>query len=360
MPKIILTGGGSAGHVTPNLAMIPALQQRGWTLAYIGTHDGIERKLIGDAIPYYPISAGKLRRYFDWKNFTDLSGFKGVYDAWRVLRRHRPDIVFSKVVCFASGGGCGSVIGIPVVLHESDFTPGLANRLALPFSTHLCVTFPRQWSMYLHKASVTGNPIRRELLNGDPDKARELWGFDRSKPVMLVIGGSLGAVKINQVVRESLPQLLAKFQIAHICGKGNTLPSLTVQGYHQFEYVDQDLPHLFALADLVISRAGANAVFELLALKKPHLLIPLSQSASRGDQLLNARSFARQGFSMLLEEEQLTGASLIEAVEELWQNREHYRKAMSGTKRTDAVAEVVSVIESIVKKQPPGCQPGGN
>lgn len=363
MPKIILTGGGSAGHVTPNLAMIPALQQRGWTLAYIGTHDGIERKLVGDAIPYYPISAGKLRRYFDWKNFTDpFRVLKGVYDAWRVLRRHRPDIVFSK-------GGFVSLpvavaarlLGIPVVLHESDFTPGLANRLALPFSTHLCVTFPETMEhVPKHKASVTGNPIRRELLNGDPDKARELWGFDRSKPVMLVIGGSLGAAKINQVVRESLPQLLAKFQIAHICGKGNTLPSLTVQGYHQFEYVDQDLPHLFALADLVISRAGANAVFELLALKKPHLLIPLSQSASRGDQLLNARSFARQGFSMLLEEEQLTGASLIEAVEELWQNREHYRKAMSGTKLTDAVAEVVSVIESIVKKQPPGCQPGGN
>ena len=362
MPKIILTGGGSAGHVTPNLAMIPALQQRGWTLAYIGTHDGIERKLIGDAIPYYPISAGKLRRYFDCKNFTDpFRVLKGVYDAWRVLRRHRPDIVFSK-------GGFVSLpvavaarlLGIPVVLHESDFTPGLAHRLALPFSTHLCVTFPETKEHGpKHKASVTGNPILWELLNGDPDKARELWGFDRSKPVMLVIGGSLGAAKINQVVRESLPQLLAKFQIAHICGKGNTLPSLTVQGYHQFEYVDQDLPHLFALADLVISRAGANAVFELLVLKTAFAdtIVSVGQ---RGDQLLNARSFARQGFSMLLEEEQLTGASLIEAVEELWQNREHYRKAMSGTKLTDAVAEVVSVIESIVKKQPPGCQPGGN
>jgi len=353
MPTIFLTGGGSAGHVTPNLALIPELKARGWEVAYIGTHNGIERKLIDGLIPYYPISAGKLRRYFDWRNFTDpFRVLKGVVDSLRILRRHRPDIIFSKggfvSLPVAVAARC---LGIPVVLHESDLTPGLANRLALPFATHICVTFPETMDhVPKAKASITGNPIRRSLLDGDAAKARKLWGFDRGKPVILVIGGSLGAARINQTIRECLPQLLARYQVAHICGKGNTLPELTAQGYYQFEYVDQELPHLFAAADLVISRAGANALFELLALKKPHLLIPLSQSASRGDQVLNAESFARQGFSMVLEEEQLTGESLIRAVEVLWQNREQYRQAMSKTKLADAVAEVVKVIESIAPK----------
>ena len=323
--------------------------------AYIGTHSGIERQLIGDSIPYYPISAGKLRRYFDWKNFTDpFRVLKGVFDSLRILRRHRPDIIFSK-------GGFVSLpvaaaarfLRIPVVLHESDFTPGLANRLALPFATHLCVTFPETLEHLppKSKASVTGNPIRRSLLNGDPTKARELCGFDQEKPVILVMGGSLGAAKINEAVRACLPMLLAEFQIAHICGKGNTQPELAAHGYRQFEYVGRELPHLFALADLAISRAGANALFELLALNKPHLLIPLSQSASRGDQVLNARSFARQGFSAVLEEEQLTGASLLSAVQELWRNREQYRRAMSGMKLADAVTEIIGVIDAISKNK---------
>ena len=166
------------------------------------------------------------------------------------------------------------------------------------------------------------------------------------------MGGSLGAVKINQVVRGCLPDLLKSFQIVHICGKGNIDPETAAPGYQQFEYVDQDLPHLLALASLVVSRAGANALFELLALKKPHLLIPLSQAASRGDQVLNARSFAKQGFSMVLEEEKLTANTLLAAVSELWQHREQYCQAMSRTKLSDSVTEVIKVIEAIANSKP--------
>lgn len=350
--RIVLTGGGSAGHVTPNLAMIPYLQQKNWEIAYIGTHSGIERNLIGDLVPYYPISAGKLRRYFDLKNFTDpFRVLKGVFDAYRILRRVRPNVIFSK-------GGFVSLpvviaakfLGIPVILHESDFTPGLANKLALPFATHLCLTFPETLKYVPSgKATVTGNPIRQTLFNGSREKGRQICHFHDGKPVILVMGGSLGAVRINQVVRDALPELLSKYQIVHICGKNNVDSSIKLPGYCQFEYVDRELPDLFALADAVISRAGANALFELLALKKPHILIPLSQSASRGDQLLNARSFAQQGFSLVLEEEKLSAVSLVHALDSLMRNRDQYIKAMSNTTLKDSIQTIMKIIERTAK-----------
>lgn len=352
MKKIILTGGGSAGHVTPNLALIPELEKRGWNVEYIGTHSGIERQLIGERVPYHPISAGKLRRYFDLQNFIDpFRVLKGVVDAYRILRRRKPKVIFSK------GGfvslpvaAAAKMLGIPVVLHESDFTPGLANKLAAPLAAHICLTFPETVKYVSQaKTTVTGNPIRRTLLDGSIQRGRETCGFDKSKPVILVMGGSLGAVRINQTVRQALPTLLKNYQIVHICGRGNIDPSIDLKGYRQFEYVAEELPDIFALADIVISRAGANALFELLTLKKPHILIPLSQQASRGDQILNAKSFAEQGFSLVLEEEQLTAASLTAAVDNLILNKDRYLQAMSASKLTDAVSAVIKVIESTAK-----------
>lgn len=350
MKKIILTGGGSAGHVTPNLALIPELQNLGWNIQYIGTHSGIEREIIGDLVPYHPISAGKLRRYFDWQNFSDpFRVIRGTYDAFKILRKERPKIIFSK-------GGfvslpvvmAAKILKIPVILHESDFTPGLANKLSLPFATHLCLTFPETKKLVKHEnVTVTGNPIRKQLLAGNPELGFRLCNFSTNKPVVLVIGGSLGAQKINGVVRECLPQLLKDFQVVHICGKGNLDSSVNRQGYQQFEYVKNELPDLFAMADLIVSRAGANALFELLALKKPHILIPLSQAASRGDQILNADSFLTQGFSLVIHEEQLSPEQLIGLLQQLNSNQSQYIKAMEKAPFTDATAAVVDLIEKL-------------
>lgn len=348
MKKIVLTGGGSAGHVTPNLALIPELEKLGWQIEYIGTYQGIEREIIGTTVPYHPISAGKLRRYFDWKNFTDpFRVIKGTLDALKVLRSVSPNIIFSK-------GGfvslpvvlAAKLLKIPVILHESDFTPGLANKLAFPLATHLCLTFPETKSLVKHgNVTVTGNPIRKNLLSGNPDDGFRLCNFSPNKPVLLVIGGSLGAVKINSVVRTSLPQLLQEFQIVHICGKGNLDPKISSQDYKQFEYVGEELPSIFAMADLIVSRAGANALFELLALKKPHLLIPLSQAASRGDQILNANSFAKQGFSMVIKEEQLTSNELVNSLQQLSTVKDRYIETMKKTVLGDATLAVIKLIE---------------
>ncbi len=354
MKKIILTGGGSAGHVTPNLSLIPELTRTGWSVEYIGTKNGIERQMIGNSIPYHVISAGKLRRYFALKNFTDpFKVVKGVFDAYFILRRVKPGIIFSK-------GGfvslpvsiAASALRIPVILHESDFTPGLANKLSLPFAAHICLTFPETLKYVPQaKATLTGNPTRKTILSGNKIEGRKICGFSPStnKPTILVIGGSLGAVKINQVIRSGLKELLQKFQVIHICGQGNLDPSISVPGYCQFEFVTKELPDLFAVADLVVSRAGANVLFELLALEKPNLLIPLSAAASRGDQILNAESFAKQGFSAILHEENLTETELLGAILNLYKNKDTYIKAMKESQLIDATDKIIRLIEQLNK-----------
>lgn len=329
MKTIILTGGGTAGHVTPNLALLPSLRDAGYDIRYIGSYNGIERKLIENAgIPYDGISSGKLRRYFDLKNFTDpLRVLKGYHEARRLIRKYKPDIVFSKggfvavpVVLAASH------YKVPVIIHESDMTPGLANKICIPSAKRVCCNFPETLSCLPEdKAVLTGSPIRAELLKGDRLAGLQYANLSPDKPVLLVIGGSLGSVKVNQAVRQILPGLLARFQVIHICGKGNLDENLIgTAGYVQYEYVDAPLKHLFAAADLVISRAGANSICEILALRKPNILIPLSAAASRGDQILNANSFARQGFSTVLEEESLNDQSLMDAVESTYENRRQF------------------------------------
>lgn len=351
MKRIVLTGGGTAGHVTPNIALLPKLQDLGYKIDYIGSYDGIERRLIESyKIPYYGISSGKLRRYFDVKNFTDpFKVLKGYGQAVRILKKLKPNIVFSK-------GGFVSVpvvlaakhCKIPVIIHESDITPGLANKLAIPSATKVCCNFPETLP-YLPegKAILTGSPIRNELLKGDRTQALGFCGFTPGKPVMLVIGGSIGSVFINQIVREALPELLKKYQVIHLCGKGNLDETLNqTEGYAQYEYIKEELKDLFALADIVVSRAGANAICELLALHKPNILIPLSAAASRGDQILNAKSFEKQGFSYVMEEETLTKESLLQAVEKVYGDRDVYRRAMEKSNQMDSVQTIIRLIES--------------
>lgn len=353
MKHIILTGGGTAGHVTPNIALLPRLRAAGYDISYIGSKEGIEKRLIeAQNIPYYGISSGKLRRYFDWKNFTDpFRVLKGFSEASALMKRLKPDVVFSKggfvsvPVVMAAGRR-----HIPVICHESDLTPGLANKLCMPSATKVCCNFPETLAhLPADKAVLTGCPIRQELLRGKRAAALTLTGFLPEKPVLMVMGGSLGAAAVNQAVRDALPDLLKDWQIVHLCGKGKLDERLQgTKGYVQYEYIQKELPDLFALCDLVISRAGANAICELLALRKPSLLIPLSARASRGDQILNARSFERQGFSMVLEEEELTREALLQAVAHLSSHRSDYIKAMESCPLTSAVDTIFSLIEEAV------------
>ena len=308
--KIILTGGGSAGHVTPNLALLPQLLAEGIEVHYIGTADGIERTILSERkdVTYHIISSGKLRRYFSWKNFTDpFRVMRGLFQARRVMREVKPAAVFSKggfvsvpVVIAAHGKH------IPVVTHESDYTPGLANKINAKFADRICVTFEDTLAHVGAKGVHTGTPIRPELYQGDKERGLAFLGFDDKKPVLLIMGGSLGASVVNDAVRAALPKLLISYDIVHLCGKGKVEEQLNQPGYRQFEYVNEALPDVLAATDVVVSRAGANAVFEFLALSKPALLIPLPRSASRGDQILNAGYFARKGFAMVLEQESLT------------------------------------------------------
>lgn len=354
MKRIILTGGGTAGHVTPNIALLPRLKELQYDIHYIGSYNGIEKELIEQfGIPYHGIATGKLRRYFSVQNFTDpFRVLKGMNDAKKLVKILKPDVIFSKggfvsVPVVLAGKRCH----VPTIIHESDMTPGLANKISLSAATKVCCNFP-ETLQYLPdgKAVLTGSPIRQELLSGDKYKAREFLGFTSDKPVILVVGGSLGAVAVNNAVRSILPELLKSYQVIHLCGRGKIDESLKgLEGYAQFEYIKEELMDLFALTDIVISRAGANAICELLALHKPNLLIPLSANASRGDQILNARSFERQGFSMVLEEEMLTDEILLGAINKLYKNREQYITAMKSSSQQNSIDTVIDLIESVSK-----------
>ena len=351
--KIILTGGGSAGHVTPNLALLPGLKEQGYDIAYIGTVDGIEKKLLADFdVRYYGIAAGKLRRYFDPKNFSDpFRVLKGYRQANKILKQEEPDVIFSK-------GGFVSVpvihaaskYKIPCILHESDLTPGLANKLCVGKAKKICCNFPETMD-YLpkDKTVLTGSPLREELRRGDAAAGFAFCGFTEQKPVVMVLGGSLGASSINDAVRGTLERLLAEFNVIHICGddKMDNL-KLVTEGYAQFEYVKNELKDLFALADVVVSRAGANAICELLALKIPNVLIPLSAKNSRGDQILNAQSFKNQGFSEVIQDEDLDEDVLLEEIHEVYRNRDRYISKMEGSGQPDAVASVLNLISETV------------
>ncbi len=352
MKRIILTGGGTAGHVTPNIALLPRLKELNYDIHYIGSYNGIEKELIEQfGIPYHGIATGKLRRYFSVQNFTDpFRVLKGMSEAKKLVKILQPDVIFSKggfvsVPVVLAGKSCK----VPTIIHESDMTPGLANKLSIPSATKVCCNFPETLEHLPEgKAVLTGSPIRQELLRGDKFKAREFLNFKSDKPVILVVGGSLGAVAVNNAVRALLPELLKSYQIIHLCGKGKVDESLKgVEGYAQFEYIKEELKDLFALTDIVISRAGANAICELLALRKPNLLIPLSATASRGDQILNARSFERQGFSVVLEEEELTNDVLLSAINKLYENRESYIETMKQSSQQNSIDTIIELIESV-------------
>ncbi len=350
--RIVLTGGGTAGHVTPNLALVPKLIEEGYEVIYIGSHKGIEKSLVEEkGIEYHSISSGKLRRQLSLKNVSD--GFrviKGMIDAKKLLKELKPDIVFSK-------GGFVTVpviyaaksLGIPTVIHESDLTPGLANRLSSKKSDRICCSFEKTLD-YLpkDKSERTGLPIRQELLSGDPLRAIASLGIKNNNPVILVMGGSLGAVAINSIIHENIETIIEKYNIIHICGKGKANDELNGKdGYYQFEYVGEELPDYLALADVVISRAGANAISELLALHKLNILIPLSKAASRGDQILNAKEFVSKGYSVMIEEEMLNLPTLMNAIMELRANKEIYINKMKENNSLNTIDRLVEIFNEL-------------
>jgi len=344
-----MTGGGTAGHVVPNIALFDSLQKN-YEIYYIGSTYGIEKDLVEkQGVTYYGISSGKLRRYIDIKNITDaFRVIRGFAQAIVLLKKIRPDVIFSKggfvivPVVLAAG-----FLKIHVVLHESDITPGLANKISLPFAKVVCTSFPEtQQHIKKKKVVLSGTPIRESLFKGQADKGLAICGFDNSKPVLLVTGGSLGALKLNSVLRESLPTLKKSYNIIHLCGKNNIASELeNISGYAQFEYLDEELPHVLACADLIVSRAGANSIFEFLALRKPHLLVPLPKTKSRGDQILNAESFKNQGYSKVLLEEDINPANFVMEIIDLFSHKDKYIESMENSQIRDSVSEICRIIK---------------
>ncbi len=344
--KVVLTGGGSAGHVTPNLALITELQKE-VAFFYIGSKTGIEKELIAKTeVPYFSISSGKLRRYIDLENVRDIFRvMKGVIDARRILKQIKPDLLFSK-------GGFVSVpviiaakmLKIPAFIHESDLTPGLANKIAQRFAEKVFTSFEEAKAYFpREKVFAIGSPIRPEIFNGDKNTALKLLHFSSVKPIITVMGGSLGAKKINEQVRKELPNLLGNYQVVHICGKGQVDESLLGKaGYKQFEYIHEELPHILAATHCVITRGGSNALFEFLALNMPMLIIPLSKKQSRGDQLLNAESFAQKGFAKVIEEEAI--GSLLQTLRQMELDRAEMIASMSKSPLTNGLKVIVNEI----------------
>ncbi|GIN84933.1 UDP-N-acetylglucosamine--N-acetylmuramyl-(pentapeptide) pyrophosphoryl-undecaprenol N-acetylglucosamine transferase 2 [Heyndrickxia sporothermodurans] len=346
---IVFTGGGSAGHVTPNIAIIKEMNVSNWDIHYIGSKKGIEKELIEKlGIPYHGISSGKLRRYIDFENVKDIFRvLRGCVQARRILKKLKPSIVFSK-------GGFVSVpviiaarsLKIPIFIHESDMTPGLANKISQRFATKIFTSFTETKQYFPEaKAMVIGSPIRKEILEGSWEKGRDFLGFNTYRPILTIMGGSLGAKKINEVVRASLKQLTEKYQVVHLCGKGNIDKELlTFPGYKQFEYINDELPDILAATDIVITRGGSNAIFEFLALKIPMIIIPLTKQQSRGDQILNAKSFEEKGYSLTLEEENISEETLLTNLDYVMTKKEKYQSAMESYKEGNALQTLVDEI----------------
>ena len=352
MKRIVLTGGGTAGHVTPNLALIPELLKEGWEIHYIGTENGIERQLVEpiEGVTYHGIASGKLRRYFDLKNFTDpFRVIAGAFQSVNIIRKLKPSIVFSKGGFVSVPVVIGAALcGVPVVMHESDITPGLANKICKPFAKAVCTTFPECAKLLGSKGIETGTPLRAQIFSGTREKGLALAGFDGSKPVLMMIGGSLGAQSVNAVLREALPELTKKYDVLHVCGKGNLAPELEgMSGYRQFEYLTDELPSAFACADILLSRAGSNSLSEILALKKPALLIPYH--SGRGDQVLNANSLKERGLAHVMIQSELTAASLVPAIDALWEDRELLTQRIAALPDADGTKAVLDQIHKYAK-----------
>lgn len=355
MRKIVLTGGGTMGHVTPHLAIIPSLLKAGYDIHYVGTANGMEAPKMQsvEGVTYHAVKSGKLRRYFSWQNFTDpFRVIAGAFQSAHLMGKLKPDVVFSKGGFVAVPVVVGAWFHrIPVLCHESDLTPGLANKLCKPFAKRFATTFPECAEALGPKAEMTGTPLRPELFSGSRERGLQFLGFDGSKPVLLMMGGSSGAQAVNAALRAALSGLTVTFDVAHICGKGNLDASLDgTPGYTQVEFLDADLPDVLACTDMVLSRAGANALCEFQALGRPMLLVPYPKGAGRGDQILNAQSLQKRGLCHVLYQEDMTGETLEKAIIDTWNDRDTLTGNLRNAPPADGSARVLELIEEIQKK----------
>lgn len=353
--SVVFTGGGSGGHVTANIALIHYFQTLGWQIYYIGSDKGVEKGIIeGLGIPYYSVKTGKFRRYLSFKTlFEPFKIALGIIQSYILLKKFKSKLVFSKGGFVAFPVVVGAWLSkIPVIAHESDFSPGLANKLCYPFIDKLCVNFEETKNYFKKNEKIfcTGTPIRQELLNGNKVTGLSLCGFNETKPVVLIIGGSLGSENLNYCIRKSLTKLSEKFQIIHLCGKGKVdAKLLDIIGYCQLEYANEELPHFFAASEIVISRAGANSLFEILALGKPHILIPLSKKYSRGDQIQNAKYFNEKGVSIVIEEEELNTDILIETLKNAFAQKEIISNKIKSLGVESGTQNIVNLLHEVIQ-----------
>ncbi len=351
MKRIVLTGGGTAGHVTPHLALLPHLKDSGYEVHYIGSENGIEKTMMAlPGVTYYGVKTGKLRRYMDVKNLTDpFRVIAGAVASVRLIRKIKPDVCFSKGGFVSVPVVFGAWLNrVPVLCHESDLTPGLANRIALRFAKKVATTFPECAKLLGRKGVLTGTPLRPALFSGSREKGLAMAGFTGEKPVLLMMGGSSGAQRVNAALREALPQLLPSMDVLHLCGRGNLEPALNgTPGYWQTEFLSDDLPDAMACADMVLSRAGANALCEFQALALPMLLVPYPKGAGRGDQILNAQSYQQRGLAHVLYQEQMTADTLVKAIHALQADLPRLRAALKAAPPADGTQAVLALIESI-------------
>lgn len=354
--KIVLTGGGTAGHVSGNMALVPHLKKQGFDIEYIGSVNGMEKDIVAKDpdIIYHGIPSGGLNRYFTWRNFRNVFRVaRGISAASRLIKQIKPDVVFSK-------GGFVTVPvviaahrnNIPVLIHESDITPGLANKIASKFADKICTTFPETVEYFPQgKAFCTGSPIRGEIYLGNKQTGLKLCGFEDEKPCIIVMGGSTGAAAVNKLVWDSLDALLPRFNVIHICGKDGCDPKYDgIKGYKQFGYVTDQLCHLLELSDVAISRAGSNAIFEFLAMAKPMVLIPLPKDVSRGDQVVNAQSFQKQGFAVACDQYTLTPEELTKQVNDIYDRRAEIKASMNSTGLLNGTDNIMEMILKAVGK----------
>lgn len=352
--KIVLTGGGTTGHVAVNLALIPILKKDNWEIHYIGSKNGIEKDLIEniDGVKYHSISTGKLRRQFSFRNITDI--FRVLWGSIQSvfkIAKIRPNVAFSKGGFVSVPVLFGAWVNrVPAISHESDLTPGLANKLVQPFVKTIFTTFP-ETEKYIKsgKGKFLGPVIRQDLKDGNKEKGKRLLGITNDKPIILVMGGSLGAKKLNDLVRDNLDNLLKDYNIIHAAGKDGYDSSIKREGYYQFEYLKEELKDILAASDIVISRAGANSIFEFLYYKIPMLLIPLPAGASRGDQVDNAKSFANNGFALVLEEKSMNDEIFLEKINELHSRKQEFKGNMNKFEFADTVSEIYNSINNIKK-----------